>query len=220
MPFGFEVASATVAQLHAWPHKFVEPGVVVMEPIDAAMVLGSTQRRDLAVSNGDQIEVGGVAVTRRRSGGGAVWVNRADQTWVNIVVPRDHALYDEDVRRSFAWVGQVWRTALLDLEVSSEVWPARYDDGDDLSDVCFASRGPGEVFDPASGRKLVGISQRRTREGSLFQCQIQRGEVDVQPYRAVFGLTAPQTARLLADHIGTVNPHGDLVNALRQHLPA
>ncbi len=36
--------------------------------------------------------------------------------------------------------------------------------------VCFAGIGPGEVL--LGGRKLVGISQRRTRNGSRFQCMV------------------------------------------------
>ena len=36
--------------------------------------------------------------------------------------------------------------------------------------VCFAGVGPGEVL--AGGRKLVGISQRRTRAGARFQCAV------------------------------------------------
>ena len=32
--------------------------------------------------------------------------------------------------------------------------------------VCFAGRGPGEVFQ--GGRKVVGLSQWRAREGTLF----------------------------------------------------
>ncbi|HVW31171.1 MAG TPA: hypothetical protein VHL53_01415, partial [Acidimicrobiia bacterium] len=34
--------------------------------------------------------------------------------------------------------------------------------------VCFAGLGPGEVT--IAGRKVVGLAQRRTREGALFQC--------------------------------------------------
>jgi hypothetical protein len=34
--------------------------------------------------------------------------------------------------------------------------------------VCFAGLGPGEVT--VDGRKVVGLSQRRTREAALFQC--------------------------------------------------
>jgi lipoate-protein ligase A len=34
--------------------------------------------------------------------------------------------------------------------------------------VCFAGLGPGEIT--VDGRKVVGMSQRRTREAALFQC--------------------------------------------------
>jgi len=34
--------------------------------------------------------------------------------------------------------------------------------------VCFAGIGPGEVT--IDGHKVVGMSQRRTRAGALFQC--------------------------------------------------
>ena len=36
--------------------------------------------------------------------------------------------------------------------------------------VCFAGTGPGEVL--VAGRKVVGISQRRTRAGARFQCSV------------------------------------------------
>ena len=38
--------------------------------------------------------------------------------------------------------------------------------------VCFAGLGPGEVT--VDGRKVVGISQRRTRAGARFQCAALR----------------------------------------------
>jgi lipoate-protein ligase A len=36
--------------------------------------------------------------------------------------------------------------------------------------VCFAGLGPGEVT--VGGRKAVGMAQRRTRDGALFQCAV------------------------------------------------
>ncbi len=36
--------------------------------------------------------------------------------------------------------------------------------------VCFAGLGRGEVT--VAGRKVVGISQRRTRDGARFQCAV------------------------------------------------
>jgi hypothetical protein len=39
--------------------------------------------------------------------------------------------------------------------------------------VCFAGRGPGEVI-TADGRKLLGLSQRRTRNWIRLQCLVHR----------------------------------------------
>lgn len=36
--------------------------------------------------------------------------------------------------------------------------------------VCFGALGPGEVV--VAGRKVVGMSQRRTRAGSRFECLV------------------------------------------------
>ncbi len=36
--------------------------------------------------------------------------------------------------------------------------------------MCFAGMGPGEVA--SAGAKLVGLSQRRTREFARFQCTV------------------------------------------------
>ena len=38
--------------------------------------------------------------------------------------------------------------------------------------MCFAGRGPGEVF--VDGAKVVGLAQRRTRAGARFQCAVLR----------------------------------------------
>ncbi|MFZ9844209.1 MAG: hypothetical protein ACO3EQ_07685, partial [Ilumatobacteraceae bacterium] len=51
--------------------------------------------------------------------------------------------------------------------------------------VCFASIGPGEVVrsDTRAGvsRKVVGISQRRTKDAARFQCTVFR-KIDVSLY--------------------------------------
>ncbi|MEA2687013.1 MAG: lipoate---protein ligase, partial [Actinomycetota bacterium] len=78
-------------------------------------------------------------------------------------------LAEVDVGLAFGWVGRAWALALETVGVAGAVvhsgkprsspWSAA---------VCFAGLGPGEVTVGAA--KVVGISQRRTRTGSLFQC--------------------------------------------------
>jgi lipoate---protein ligase len=129
------------------------------------LVLGSTQRTE--VVDAARASEDGVAVVRRRGGGGAVLLRPGDHLWIEAWIPRDDPLWEADVAVAAAWVGAWWSDAL---------GPAGADDrvvhqgpsvpGPHGSLVCFSGRGPGELF--ASGRKLMGISQWRSREGSLF----------------------------------------------------
>ena len=64
--------------------------------------------------------------------------------------------------------GDVWSTVLAGLGLVADVHRGPLVGGAWSEAVCFAGRGPGEVS--VDGRKVVGISQRRTREGAWFQC--------------------------------------------------
>lgn len=147
-------------------------------PSTPALVLGSSQSID--VVDPDVARTLGVQTPRRRTGGGAVWVHPHDSIWIDVVIPRDDPLWVDDIGSSMLWLGRAWMEVLsplvdgIDLEVRS----APYVAGRWGSMVCFAGSSPGEVFatgptgDASSGgpRKLVGISQRRGRDGARFQC--------------------------------------------------
>lgn len=133
------------------------------------VVLGSTQ--PLEVIDARRAAAAGVAVVRRRSGGGAVWLAPGDTTWVDLLVPAGDRRWEPDVGRAAHWVGEVWAGTLADLGWPGAVvhrGPMVRSPWSDL--VCFAGLGPGEVT--RHGRKVVGISQRRTRAGARFQCAL------------------------------------------------
>lgn len=133
------------------------------------LVLGSTQPSDLVEA--DRAAAAGVAVVRRRSGGGAVWLAPGEVTWVDVVVPAGDPLWCDDVSRSALWLGEAWVAALGSLGIGglavhrSELVRTPWS-----SLVCFAGMAPGEVH--LDGAKVVGISQRRTRAGARFQCAV------------------------------------------------
>lgn len=142
--------------------------VWVMRPAAGAVVLGSGQRPGSVDATAARRR--GLTVLRRRSGGGVVLVAPADLLWVDVVVPRSDPLWHPDTGRSFLWLGELWRRALDRLGIVAEVHEGRYDPGAWGSLVCFAGRGPGEVF--VAGRKVIGLSQRRTAAGARFQCGV------------------------------------------------
>jgi lipoate-protein ligase A len=109
-------------------------------------------------------------VVRRRSGGGAVLVEPGGLVWVDLVVPSRDPMWSADVGQSAWWVGEAWARALSQAGLAGlEVWKGPMLRREWSSLVCFAGLAGGEVTGPG-GAKLVGISQRRTRHGSLFQC--------------------------------------------------
>jgi lipoate-protein ligase A len=129
------------------------------------LVLGSTQPPELLdplAMRHREVDLG-----RRRGGGGAVYLEPGNPLWVDAWIPRDDPLWVADVSVATEWVGAWWIDALSQLGASGlTVHTGRSVPGDLGELVCFAGRGPGEVFDGA--RKVVGLSQWRSREGALF----------------------------------------------------
>ncbi|MCU1393012.1 MAG: hypothetical protein JWM34_1440 [Ilumatobacteraceae bacterium] len=147
------------------------PTVWWFEVQSPAIVLGSAQ--PIEHLDRDACARLGIDIVRRRSGGGAVLLMPGDALWVDVVLPVDDARWTADVGRSAWWLGEVWRDALSSVGIPAgetavhrgalvrTAWSDR---------VCFAGRGGGEVV--SGDRKIVGISQRRTRLAARFQCAL------------------------------------------------
>lgn len=170
--------------LHAleWPAPLV-PTVWMLEVEHPALVLGSTQAQlgvDVAT-----LAAQGIEVTGRRSGGGAVLLVPGQSVWIDVLVPVGHERWDEDVNRSFHWVGEAWAAALARLGLEAEVHRRGLVRTAASARVCFAGLGPGEVS--IGGRKAVGLSQRRTRAGARFQTIVHQ-VWDPRPLGAIEGV--------------------------------
>lgn len=179
------------------------------------LVLGSAQRAsDVDRSVADGL---GVDVVKRRSGGGAVLLVPGEFVWLDLVIPAHDALWADDVGHAMVWVGELWQRALGDLAIAGDV--NKTAGGGDVrwaKQVCFAGVGAGEVVH--GERKLVGVSQRRTRAAARFQslCHIHwRPEL-------VAALVAPPRPRVveLATSVATVAATTDAIReALLRNLP-
>jgi lipoate---protein ligase len=159
------------ATLHAsWSTVTVAPDrrtVAVCRVTAPSVVLGSTQSE--AVVDRGRAEAAGIAVARRSSGGGAVLVTPGDPVWVDVWVPVGDPLWNHAVDRAFDWLGEAWVEALARVGVTGTaahrrgfVACTRWS-----SLVCFGGVGAGEVV-TLDGRKVVGLAQRRNRDGAWF----------------------------------------------------
>ncbi|MEZ5380892.1 MAG: hypothetical protein R2754_03750 [Microthrixaceae bacterium] len=156
------------AEFHAGELPTPSPGdidVWLVRPDRPTVVAGSTQR---GVIDEALAADAGLAVTRRRTGGGVVVVEPVGTVWLDVVLARGDHRVSDDVGRSFDWVGATLGAGLRSAGVAASVHegPGEWDELGRL--VCFAGVGPGEALD-ATGRKVLGLSQRRTRSQVRFQ---------------------------------------------------
>ena len=134
------------------------------------LVLGSSQSPDEV--DQEALDHEGIALTKRRSGGGAVLVGPDELVWFDVIIPTTDPLWHADVGRSFDWLGLACQRALAGLGVTAELHTGRLVQTEWSRKVCFASLGPGELT--VDGKKLVGMSQRRTRTAARIQVAILR----------------------------------------------
>ncbi len=211
-----ESRSGTAEQLHHEPVPR-DPGRLVwmMEPTQPALVLGSSQpdrvvdRRAAAAA--------GVAVIRRRSGGGAVLCEAGGLVWADVLIGAGDPLWDDDVGRASWWVGDAWAAALAKLghDAITHRGPLVHGSWSDL--VCFGSLGPGEVS--IGGRKVVGISQRRTPTVARFQCAALL-DWRADDLLALLALSDPDRARASGDLGGRATGLGVAPRRLRSAFVA
>jgi lipoate-protein ligase A len=175
----------------------VEPTVWWFEVDRPALVIGSAQ----PITDIDETECArrGIEVVRRRSGGGAVLLEPDDALWVDILISSRHALWTPDVTSSAFWLGQIWQQTLSSLGMTgTQVHRGPMQRSTWSRLVCFAGVGGGEVL--LGHRKVVGISQRRTRDAARFQCALYsawRPEAHV-PLFTAHELTADELGDLVA----------------------
>jgi len=160
------------------PNDDTDPEIWIHTVDRPTLVLGSAQSDSIlqTLTSG----VHDVAVCRRRSGGGVVYIDPINDCWIDVVLPAGSKLHHPDIARSFRWVGQVWAATLqtsLIHPVTNTASPSAptvpvaiaESSGRSVASrlVCFAGTGHGEVS--VDGNKVVGLSQRRTKTWSRVQ---------------------------------------------------
>ncbi len=210
MAWEIELSRGSAAEFHQRELPAIaRPALWLFEVEHPAIVLGSAQpANDLDAA---ACAAAGVEIVRRRSGGGAVLLDPGEVVWADVILPTGHHLADPDVGRAAWWVGELWATVLRGLGLATASVHRRPMVVTPWSrTVCFAGIGPGEVL--VEGAKAVGISQRRTRQGTRFQCA---AALAWRPQRLV-GLLAPPAPR--AGELAAVHPVGTTVPIVTELL--
>ena len=187
---GMEHPGGREAWLHCWGEE--ERG---------ALVLGSSQSEELVDT--EMLQRRELELVKRQSGGGAVLVVPEVLIWIDVFIPREDPLWEDDVGKSALWLGKVWQATLLEFGISAEVHQSPYQPGDWGELICFAGRAAGEVF--VDGKKSVGISQRRTRQGARFQTALTR-QWDITDLSSLLNLSAEDRARLETETATAAHP--------------
>ena len=184
-----------------------------------AIVLGS--RQDETLLNIDQCRRSDVDVVRRRSGGGIVFLAPGEHVWLDVVIPHGDVLWSDDVARASWWLGDVWVQTLHSLGMNDVSVHRKSLNSDAWGDLlCFAGVGPGEVVQQREETfgKVVGISQRRTRDYARFQCTIYMkwNPHDVEQYL----VTMPGNVGEIAHRVAAVQASQQaMVDTFVSHLP-
>ena len=141
------------------------------------LVLGGSQSVDVLNSS----SLTSTDLRRRRGGGGLVLLRPKD-IWVDWWIPTGDSRWAYDVHASSRGAGNWWAEALRDV-AEGEISVHHGSLSGELAFrlVCFAGRGPGEVF--VDGRKAVGLTQWRVREGVFLSTVLPREKTsDVVKY--------------------------------------
>ena len=154
-------------------------------------------------------------------------MDAADPIWIDLWIPSDDELFERDVARAAGWVGDCWAAALGGLGVGGlqvHRGPLVLDPG--RTWCASPALGPGEVV--AGDRKVVGVAQWRSRQGSLFHSAAYR-RWDPALWTMLFGLDgtelAAMTAAVRAAGVGLDELLGPSVStqtvvaAVLRHLP-
>ena len=176
------------------------------------------------LAQGEQPDAASFDLCRRPTGGGIV-DHRNDWTFT-LVLPRGHALYDERAAQSYRIVHECLTKALVDLgqpaEVKTKCEPCSPEGAvpsEALAQegICFQRAELYDVVNTATGLKIAGAAQKRTKHGLLFQGSIEKsavGTIDWEDFSARFTSALAHALRVEAKETPWPDLNEDEVSGL------
>ena len=209
----------TAQEIHErpWPNPLV-PTVWHCDVTSPSLVLGITQGMGPDIVQ--RAQDADVALCRRSSGGAAVWLSPKSSLWIDVFVPVGHVAFRQDIGKAAVIVGRAWQSALWRIGHSTAVHDGPMVKSANSAAWCFDGLGAGEVSDLGTGGKIIGISQRRSRRGSRFQCVGYLVD-DTATGRSLVELPSEEPLRSLRTlNIGSESEIVQLISYFVAELPA
>ncbi len=193
----------------------IEATMIVAHVTGPTLVLGGNQSPSVV----DASKLEGTSFRRRRGGGGLVLL-RPDDLWIDWWIPQNDLRWSADVHVSSIRAGKWWASELRHYTSESiSVHEGSLEGDPSFRVVCFAGRGPGEVF--LGDRKTIGLTQWRVREGVLlstvlhaqptsdvleYLVSVPEGLSEVLNYQGLAPLQMGQTEQLVGQLRSTSGP--------------
>lgn len=150
-------------------------------------------------------------MVRRWTGGGIVWHGEGVDWTYSLIVPRHEPLARAPIAASYQAIHRALAQALNQLGVPASLADAP---APGLGGPCFAAPVAFDVM--ASGRKIAGAAQRRTRHGLLHQGSVQLSPL---PETAATALAQALAEEVLpAETVATLTPVLAALPPLSQNL--
>jgi lipoate-protein ligase A len=187
-----------------------EPTWRLWQYAGAGIVLGSSQRAQLAQVRARTA----LPVLVRSAGGGAVLTG----PWLlglSVLLPDRHPLLGGALVDSYRWLGELYERALRATGVAAATVPrgsallGRAPDA--LSWACFGAFSPWELA--VGVRKIVGLAQRRRKQGALLSGGLLFDTVDWPLLCAAFERPATEAAELARRTTSCTGEAGSLPRA-------
>lgn len=158
------VANVTAREEQAWNEQALatpvtQPALRFWHYTEPGLVLGASQSRLLSRMPQDAEHI-----VARGAGGTAVLTG----PWMlslSLVLPVEHPAARGGPLPAYEWLGRRCQAAMHALGIARAMATADRRDAKSLAWACFAGLSPWEVT--VDGRKLVGLAQRRRKQGVL-----------------------------------------------------
>lgn len=187
----------TAQSLHDYrPDDLGIQALVELVPRTEALVFGAAQRSEAELLR--RAEVYPHEIALRDSGGGVVAVGPTEQIWFGLYLRAKEGFLADDYSKQLVSLGEAVGVALTEHGMEGVSVTRSSYLPDVAKSLCFAGQSYGEIL--VFGKKLVGLSLRRSKTWSVFHVMIPIADLQSEAlkYLRSLGIVLPESKTWIA----------------------